>query len=83
VIPAQRNRAPPCQIVADAAFLEPLKIGLKVLTHPLKDLGKATNQCLGVADLDSGRFVCRRATPDRLVEIFQLQSNPFVWVQSK
>jgi hypothetical protein len=38
VIPAQRNRAPPCQIVADAAFLEPLKIGLKVLTYPLKDL---------------------------------------------
>jgi hypothetical protein len=28
----------PCQIVADAAFLEPLKIELKVLTHPLKDL---------------------------------------------
>jgi hypothetical protein len=38
VIPAQRNRAPPGQIVADGAFLEPLKIGLKVLTHPLKDL---------------------------------------------
>jgi hypothetical protein len=38
VIPAQRNRAPPCQIVANAALLEPLKIGLKVLTHPLKDL---------------------------------------------
>jgi hypothetical protein len=37
-IPAQRYGAPPCQIVADAAFLEPLKIGLKVLTHPLKDL---------------------------------------------
>jgi hypothetical protein len=34
----QRHRAPPCQIVADAAFPEPLKIGLKVLTHPLKDL---------------------------------------------
>jgi hypothetical protein len=30
-------RTPPCQIVADAAFLEPLKVGLKVLTHPLKD----------------------------------------------
>ena len=38
VIPALRNRTPPCQIVADAAFLEPPKIGLKVLTHPLKDL---------------------------------------------
>ena len=38
VIPAQRNRAPPCQIVADAAFLEPLEIGLKVLTYPLRDL---------------------------------------------
>ena len=38
VIPAQRNRAPPCQIVANPAFLEPLKIGLKVLTLPLKDL---------------------------------------------
>jgi hypothetical protein len=38
VVPAQRNRAPPCQIDADAAFLEPLKTGLKVLTHPLKDL---------------------------------------------
>jgi hypothetical protein len=38
VIPAQRNRAPPGQIVANAALLEPLKIGLKVLTHPLKDL---------------------------------------------
>jgi hypothetical protein len=29
VIPAQRNRAPPCQIAADAAFLERLKIRLK------------------------------------------------------
>jgi hypothetical protein len=38
VIPAQRNRAPPCQIVANAALLEPFRIGLKVLTHPLKDL---------------------------------------------
>jgi hypothetical protein len=38
VIPAQRNRAPPCQIVADAAFLERLKIALKMLTHALKDL---------------------------------------------
>jgi hypothetical protein len=38
VIPAQRNGAPPCQIVANAAFFERLKIGLKVLTHPLKDL---------------------------------------------
>jgi hypothetical protein len=38
VIPAQRNRAPPCQIVANAALLEPFKIRLKVLTHPLKDL---------------------------------------------
>ena len=35
VIPAQRNRAPPCEIGADAAFLERLKIRLKVLTHPL------------------------------------------------
>jgi LysR family transcriptional regulator, glycine cleavage system transcriptional activator len=32
------NRATPRQIIADAAFLEPLKIGFKVLTHPLKDL---------------------------------------------
>jgi hypothetical protein len=31
LIPAQRNRAPPCQIAADAAFLERLKIRLKVL----------------------------------------------------
>jgi hypothetical protein len=38
VIPAQRNRAPPGQIVAHAVLLEPLKIGLNVLTHPLKDL---------------------------------------------
>jgi hypothetical protein len=29
VIPAQRNRAPPCQIAADAAFLDRLKIRLK------------------------------------------------------
>jgi hypothetical protein len=34
VIPAQ----PPCQIVANAALLEHLKIGLKVLTNLLKDL---------------------------------------------
>jgi len=33
VIPAQRNRAPPYQVVADAAFLDLLKIGLKVLTQ--------------------------------------------------
>jgi hypothetical protein len=38
VIPAQRNRAPPCQIVAVAAFLDLLKIGLKVITHPLKNV---------------------------------------------
>jgi hypothetical protein len=38
VIPAQRYSAPPCQIVANAAFLERLQIALKVLTHPLKDL---------------------------------------------
>jgi hypothetical protein len=38
VIPAQRYGAPPCQIVADAAFLERLQIALKVLTHLLKDL---------------------------------------------
>jgi hypothetical protein len=33
VIPAQRNRAPPCQIVANAALLEPFEIGSKVLTQ--------------------------------------------------
>jgi hypothetical protein len=38
VIPAQCNRAPPCQIVADAAFLERLKIGLKMLTHQFEHL---------------------------------------------
>src|SRR6202795_3036350 len=38
VIPAQRNRAPPCQIVADAAFLERHKIGLKMLTHQFEHL---------------------------------------------
>jgi hypothetical protein len=38
VISAQRNRAPRCRIVAIAAFLESLKIGLKVLTHLLKDV---------------------------------------------
>jgi hypothetical protein len=38
VIPTQRYRAQPWQIVADAAFRNLLKIGLKVLTHPLKDL---------------------------------------------
>jgi hypothetical protein len=38
VIPAQRNRAPPSQIVADAPFLERLKIALKMLTHRFKDL---------------------------------------------
>ena len=32
VIPAQRNGAPPGQIVADAAFLKRLKIKLKVLS---------------------------------------------------
>jgi hypothetical protein len=32
--PPQRNRVPPCQI---AAFLERLKIRLKILTHPHKD----------------------------------------------
>jgi hypothetical protein len=35
VIPAQRNRAPPCEIPADAAFFVRLKIRLKVFTHPL------------------------------------------------
>ena len=38
VIPAECNRTSTCQIVAHAALLEPLKIALKVLTHPLKDL---------------------------------------------
>jgi hypothetical protein len=33
MIPAQRNRASPCRIVADAASLERLMIELKMLTH--------------------------------------------------
>jgi hypothetical protein len=37
MIAAQRNGSPPCQIVADAAFLEGLKIGLKMLTHQFED----------------------------------------------
>jgi hypothetical protein len=38
VIPAQRNGAPPRQIVADAPFFEPPKIALRVLTHTLQNL---------------------------------------------
>ena len=38
VVPAQRNGAPPRQIIAHAAFFEPLKIALKVFTHPFKHL---------------------------------------------
>jgi hypothetical protein len=38
VIPAQRNRAPPRQIVPDAEFLDLHKFGLKAITHPLEDL---------------------------------------------
>jgi hypothetical protein len=38
VIPAQRKRASRCQIGADAALLERLKIRLKVFTHTSIDL---------------------------------------------